>query len=620
MLAAGIALTSGWSACPAVGDPGAVRVQETGAVYDTLKDAITGVEADSLTTFTLVVTDDIAEPGVITIASSNVTIVGDGGTHTVTGFAVKETGGSLTLGDGGTPDNLTLSGAVQVKAGSIEIDDGVALINPNNSDPANPGSCNAGAFPALDMDGATVFGRITGGVIKGCTALRQVNGAHITEITGGDFLGLGASAEVEKSIIDVISGGLFQKSSTVIARYAFTLDSGSHIGLISGGVFDSMNYSGSGALLVIRGSWIDEISGGQFLAPAAYDNPAVTVMSGGITPTGIGTISGGTFIGAPVAGVTPDPTPASSAVGLGMWVQGAGARVGSITGGTFKGERAIEPDVGTVIGSISGGQFISTSLGTRAGYGMLNAGTIGEIGGTAQFTGRNAGVWNYSGAVIDEISGGTISSSGTYAFGNGISNSGTITLISGGIISGDYNAIYSNYGHVDTITNGVFWGKAGETFYLRYPVSLEPGLATDIGAGRYQSGAGEIFNDESLVTYPADYYMSTDTMAVESLGAGFRYLALPVTEPPVDPPVDPPVVPPVVPPVDPPVVPPDDPPINPPAINPPAIAPHQCNTGGSPIGGFGMAPVLAICIVLLGGGLLSLRRLANRWTAGATSA
>ena len=510
-----------WSTSPAHAATGAVLLRQTSTYYGTLGDAVAAAESDGLRAYTLEVVGDAAEPGAISVAASDVTIVGSGGAHTVTGFSATVTGGSLTLGDGTASDLLTLSGSVQVTGGSIHVNDGIAVVNPA---PAKPSDCYLALYPALRLQGSGVTGEITGGRLEGCTALLVEGGARLTEISGGELYGAATPAEVHGATVDLISGGVFRKTSSTIERYAFHLDSHARVGKITGGVFDSSVSPVSGAFMIIRGSWVDEISGGTFVSATALDEAALMVYADGVSPTGIGTVSGGLFSGAaPSAG---------SGVGLGMWLYGKGSRVDAITGGTFEAERALEPDAGSTIGSISGGKLVGATQGTRPGYGILNVGTIAEIGGDAEIVGRNAGIWNYAGARIDEISGGTVSSSGAYASGNGISNSGTVELISGGTIVGDARAVVSTYGRLNVVSGGAFWGKSSETFYLGYTVQLEPGLTGSRGVGRYQSGNARIFNDESLVVYPPDYEMSTETDTLPVAGVTaveFRYLRLPAS-------------------------------------------------------------------------------------------
>jgi len=510
-----------WSAGSAHGTTGVVLVRETSTHYDTLGEAIATTEAGGLGAYTLEVVGDGAEPSALTIAGSDVTIVGSGGAHTVTGISLRVTGGSLTLGDGRTSGLLTLSGSVSVTGGSVYVNDGIAVVNPAT---AKPSDCKLATYPALRLEGAGVTGKITGGRLEGCTALLVKAGARLTEISGGEFYGVATSTEVHGSTVDLISGGVFVKTSSTIERYAFHLDYRARVGKITGGVFDASVSPVSGAFMIIRGSRVDEISGGTFVS-TALDEAALMVYADGVSPTGIGTVSGGQFTGAAPSSGT--------GTGLAVWLYGAGARIDAITGGTFEAERALEPGTGSTIGVISGGKLVGATQGSRPGYGILNTGTIAEIGGDVEITGRNAGIWNYPGAKIDKISGGTVASSGVYVGGSGISNSGTIDLVSGGKIVGDIRAVTS-YGPLNVITGGAFWGKSGETFYLAYTVQLEPGLTGTRGVGRYQSGNGRIFNDESRVVYPPDYEMSaeTDTLPVAGVTAvEFRYLALPGGDP-----------------------------------------------------------------------------------------
>jgi uncharacterized repeat protein (TIGR02543 family) len=84
-------------------------------------------------------------------------------------------------------------------------------------------------------------------------------------------------------------------------------------------------------------------------------------------------------------------------------------------------------------------------------------------------------------------------------------------------------------GVLGTISGGVFWGKTDCAFRLLSELQLEPGLNTPKGLGRYQSGIGQIFNNENLVTYPdGGYFMSVllTEPVVGIDGVVFRFLTL----------------------------------------------------------------------------------------------
>jgi pilin isopeptide linkage protein len=142
------------------------------------------------------------------VSGKTVTIVSDGSApHVISmnsahNFQVRNDG-NLILGDG---KPLILSGAVigiinVVDSGSIVVNDGISIINEAESI----------ARYALHLTGANVTGTINGGFIKGYVAIDVKNGAKITEIKKGEFIGevsaldvAGAGSKVEK-----ISGGVF---------------------------------------------------------------------------------------------------------------------------------------------------------------------------------------------------------------------------------------------------------------------------------------------------------------------------------------------------------------------------------------------------------------------------
>jgi uncharacterized repeat protein (TIGR02543 family) len=236
------------------------------------------------------------------------------------------------------------------------------------------------------------------------------------------------------------------------------------------------------------------------------------------------------------------------------------ARVNEITGGLFNGVVGVQVDLGGEIGTISGGKI-------SANQGILNVGKIGKICGDTEINGTNTyGIYNYNYyanfnnphyyGTIGEISDNAIISGNNYGIANagqinlisggtltgksyGISNSGAINLISGGVIIGGQYAIYCGLpmsggqvgvnGVLGTISGGVFWGKTNNAFRLLSELQLEPGLNTNKGHGRYQSGIGQIFNNENLVIYPdGGYFMSVFlTEPVAGIdGVVFRFLTL----------------------------------------------------------------------------------------------
>jgi pilin isopeptide linkage protein len=151
------------------------------------------------------------------VNNKTVTIVSDGlAEHIISmnsayNFQVRD-GGNLILGDGSP---LTMSGGVVgiinvVDSGSLVVNNGMTIINA----PDKP------ARFALSLTGANVTGTINGGYIKGYVALDVRNGAKITEIRNGEFIGetsaltvSGAGAKIEK-----ITGGVFYGKTNVAVK------------------------------------------------------------------------------------------------------------------------------------------------------------------------------------------------------------------------------------------------------------------------------------------------------------------------------------------------------------------------------------------------------------------
>jgi len=540
-----------------------VRVAETGDVFETLTEAIAAANSAGLDAFTLEVIGDVTETASPVIVASDITIVGSGSAHTVSGAQIKvESGGSLALGDGSDANPLTILGSVRVVDGTFNAKDGIVVISNK---------------VALELSGPNAIGTISGGRFIGdsgttsnvhSAALHMDDGATISEISGGVFTGkneavylYGAGTKIHK-----ISGGAFYQTDTAVELHghAVLVYHESQIDEISGGYFEAVRHC---AIYVING-WIGEISGGEFVATRRgtdFDgnapnprNSVLRIESEYDHKTGVGTISGGLFHGGAHFGILL----------INYFNSTTGPRIDLICGGNIQGIVALQPDIGTYIGEISGGIIAGNQ-------GMLNAGTIGRIGGDVTIRGATSyGIFNYSGGRIYEINGGVIvsdknngiansgtvnhisggtitggpsafcngiSNSGTInhisggtitggpsAFCNGISNSGTINHISGGTIIGEESAVYNTgtiKGRLETITGGVFWGKMSAAITLAYEMKLEPGLSNIIGFGRYWGNDGVVFDDESLVIYPDGYWMSTETLPVTNITeTEFKYL------------------------------------------------------------------------------------------------
>jgi uncharacterized repeat protein (TIGR02543 family) len=514
----------------AANEPTRITVDEN----TTLEEAVT--QANSMDSAIIEITTDVTVKGGITI-TSNIAIIGINGQHTISNgkFQVKD-GGILTLGDGTNTNLLTILGNIVVTDGEINIQNGVKLTSTTY---------------AIHLSGPNANGAINGGIIKGTIALYMENGAQLSEISGGAFYSAQETVYLTGNYtqIEKISNGAFYQTNPDLAYHGLTfcVDNNATIGEISGGYFEAVRNS---ALYIIRGGWVDKISGGEFVATRKgtvqdgddpdFWNSVVRIEAERNLKTGIGTIFGGYFHGGARFGILL----------INYFGSTSGPRINLISGGYIQGAGVgLQPDVNTYVGEISGG----TITGSQ---GILNAGTINKISGNVKISGTTSyAIYNYytdsqSYGQINEISGGNIYSSGLQSIANAgtiklisggtitttytyaISNRGIINEISGGTIIGEQNALYcyeygGRGGVLETITNGVFWGKTGTAIILSSPLQLETGLDTHRGLGRYQSGNGRIFNNENLVIYPAGYFMSSKTTPVEGIaGAEFRYLTL----------------------------------------------------------------------------------------------
>ncbi|MDR0462546.1 MAG: hypothetical protein LBG88_04460 [Christensenellaceae bacterium] len=415
------------------------------------------------------------------------------GSFTTTATAQISDGKTVTLAsDSGGPHTVTSSvDTIKITNGMLEIGYGVELKN------TSLWSMSA----VLLFQGPLAKGKIMGGLFEANTPLRVLQGATITQISDGDFIGTESAVFVEgnNSKIDLISDGLFRKTDASIDRSAVYLDNNAQIMEISGGTFETNRNS---CLLLIRGGFIHKISGGTFTSQGSGTR-AIHVWADGVANTGIDLISGGHFKGDDIA----------------IWLYGdypqITATVNQITGGTIEAVRGLHVDIGSSVGKISGGKFI----GPLAGIYCVSK--IGSIDGDPQISGivlDHVGVYY---GQIGSINGGTIISELTAH--SGITNLGIIDEITGGTIVGLVSAINSSAGKIGKITSGVFLGETDVAIKLGSPTLIEPGLNTDPGNGRYWGKDGVIFNDESLAIYPQDYFMSTTTLPVPPYGE-FKYL------------------------------------------------------------------------------------------------
>ena len=488
-----------------------VRIRDTGECFDTLDEALAVTNTRSYSTIEIIDESTLAASTAVT---SHVIIVGVGGAHTVTmpdsHMLSVVSGGSLTLGDGtlGSPVTLIATDTVvHVTNGILNINAGATLINIRNGTGALPVYSQA----TVRLEGPAARGSFSGGRIEGYLALWAENGATINQISGGEFIGAASAVELHDNTtrIDVISGGTFVKTDARVSRGCFYVDNKARIGEICGGTFRSEKYN---SLLLIRGGWVDTISGGTFISLDSQTSGTISIYSDNEGKTGIGTFSGGYVSGGDI----------------GIWLcceeRTSDSVINTICGGVIEGRIGIENDRGGVIRTISGGNLTGSS------YGLMNVNIVNEIGGQSSLVGGSSGIWNYRGSRIDLISGGYIGA--TSLSGNGIFNSGTIDRISGGEFYGSFCAINSNgmnAGRLNVVSGGVFRSVYDCTFNLAYELQLEPGLTGTIGDGRYWSQESTIFNDESLVEYPGEYYMSdyADTVPVAGIAAvQFRYLRM----------------------------------------------------------------------------------------------
>lgn len=475
-----------------------VRIKGTSTTYSTLKEAIDSITGT--TPITLEITDNMVEtPNTDIFVNANITLEAVGGNFGVTmknGSINVQNGNTLILGDGAGANILTLNSnraVLDITNGHIVLRDGVELIS---------------TYDAIQLTGNNARGSILGGFVKSDSiAIKANGGAQITNISGGEFFGEISSVRISDlgSKIDLISGGKFENgTSNPLSRSNFYVENNAQVGEISGGEFLARSYS---AVQLMRGGWIDIISGGSFISeyqsPTNMEGRGLNVISINDKPTGVGEISGGSFSGQ-----------------VGVLIMDKNTSIETISGGNFFGKVGLQVDLDAEVGSIANANF------DGAYYGLMNVSKIKDIGEGTKISG-SIGIWNYgTNSQIKTISGGSIQSSESSA----IKNEGIIDLISGGTFIGetyavDSSSLNSTPKKIGVISGGNFYGKEKETFRLSVEVKLEPSIDTVPGIGRYWGRDGKIFNDESLVVYPDSYYMSSLTKDVYGVSSTeFKYL------------------------------------------------------------------------------------------------
>ena len=390
---------------------------------------------------------------------------------------------------------------------------------------------------AVFVQNGSTIGEISGGYFeadpKANSAMVVIRGAWVDKISGGEFVASRPGTTREPS--DDQWNSVIHVENRVSEGYSLT-----GIGTISGGRF----YGGAhfGMLLITKDggtSQVNEISGGFFEGIVGVQNDV-----GGY----IGTISGGKLYGgqgilsvSTIDKITGDADIHGSSYGIYNYYTNSQiyGKINEISGGKITSDNSHGIQNSGVIGTISGGTITSIEGSSNgiSNSSMNNTPKIDKItGGTITSEGFGNGIYNSG--TINEISGGKIiggmGTAGWYTgdtYGSGIYNSGLITLISGGTVIGYKNAIncvgFGDGGSIHTISNGVFWGQTKLAINLAKTMFLEPELDAVIGFGRYWGNDGVIFNNEDLVKYPGDYFMSTDTKPVGGIAeVEFKYLRL----------------------------------------------------------------------------------------------
>lgn len=295
---------------------GTVTIQGKAGTYTTLTDAMAAAEDGDV----LLVAGSVSESATVEV-THDVTLKsfpGDDGAIVSTANVGIQLASGKSLTMGGDDCSLSLVMETPASGGStgLRVTDGTI----NYADGARIWIKSTSTYQTGIYMGGLVNGSITGGEVRtpdnlpgaastDAVALRIHSGTHLDTIAGGYFYGYTTSLTAYDedgtgTAIDSISANF---TSTSSARCTVYIQNDAHVGKISGGYFLA---NAGPVLAVLRGGTIDTISGGDFLAlpsgdPVNLPNRALVVATlmddNGLGheygTASVGTISGGTFKG-----------------------------------------------------------------------------------------------------------------------------------------------------------------------------------------------------------------------------------------------------------------------------------------------------------------------------------
>ena len=552
-------------------DQANITIQGSPTTYSSLESALQAATDGSVLEVhgNIIIDNNVTIDKTITLKASN-----GGGTIStskqgITGTQFKSpeafclqvnTGKTLTLGDGTNANELLLNEVnVKVTKGKLVFKDGVRISSQFVTKSSDKSAIVeiTGQEAEGDFEGGKIENPVKDyGTSNNYVAVKVSDGAKINKISGGSFMSWGSSWEVsgKGTVVKEITGGNFSNSQdSGLSDPCFLLNQKASIEKITNGNFRA--YS-RGALELQSGAHIGEISGGIFknlydTHKKPSDGSGAKPYYAGLTlygragdsPVTIDKISAGTFVG--VNGVLAVGNTPQQKI-----------EIKSITGGNFSSIDTKDGNTGLYFTQNSEVDELSGNIvATGRNVGLYNAGTVKKIAG-GTYIGKNVDglqnvnlseiySWakNFKGHIV-EITNGVFKGKN-----HGLANAGIVDTISNGVFSGEKNAIVcdkkTKKGQLSTIKGGVYYSKTGNAIRIVSPLVLEPDLAKtspNAGIGRYYAPKEKaIFNDEKLVTYPLftkenneklPYVMSSSQEAKNDVTSfpdtSFRYLKSPV--------------------------------------------------------------------------------------------
>jgi T5SS/PEP-CTERM-associated repeat protein/autotransporter-associated beta strand protein len=451
--------------------------------------------------------------------------------NTYTGTTNISSGATLDIVSGGALNGagaLNNNGALSISANGVGNFSGGANIG------TLAGSSSvtvSGAGAALNVSNAqTNFGTAGGSV----SAMTISNGASVT--TANDFIGFNSTA----SVTVTGAGSLWSENQSQIvgdngATGSLTIANGATVN-VSNGVFIGNNAGGVGSVLVTGAGSTYNVLNGQGLFVDVRNVGSLTVANGGtVNATGgvgvdaFGLSSGGTINIGAAAGQTPVAPGTINDFGHGINLNAVGS---TIVFNHTSSNYTFSPVIfgaGSVV--VDAGTTIFTGVNTYTGATTINGGTLevdGSIASSVTVTVNTGGTLTGVGIVDPPVPAGstTINSGGTLAPGSLANPTGTLTIGSNlAFQSGAFYRVTLSGPNASSTHVGGTATLGGATVQAQFA----PGVYTKGESWNIMTAAGGISgqfsgvsfippNFSATLSYPTDNVLLTLTGA--TLGSG----------------------------------------------------------------------------------------------------